>query len=52
MTSVPHPPYFPDLVPPDFCLFDHVKKCLAGLSFEEADQLPAAVKGVLEGIEK
>jgi hypothetical protein len=52
MKSAPHPPYSPDLVPPDFYLFGYVKRCLAGLSFEDADQLLAAVEGVLEGIEK
>jgi hypothetical protein len=36
----------------DFYLFGHVKRCLAGLSFDGADQLLAAVEGVLEGIEK
>jgi hypothetical protein len=30
----------------------YVKRCLTGLSFEDADQLLAAVEGVLEGIEK
>jgi hypothetical protein len=29
-----------------------VKRCLTGLSFEDADQLLAAIEGVLEGIEK
>jgi hypothetical protein len=38
-------------VPSDFYLFGYVKRCLAGLSFK-ADQLLAAVEGVLEGIEK
>jgi hypothetical protein len=52
MKSAPHPPYSPDLAPSDFYLFVYVKKCLAGLSFEDADQLLAAVEGVLEGIEK
>jgi hypothetical protein len=36
----------------NFHLFGYVKRCLAGLSFEEADQLLAAVEGVLEDIEK
>jgi hypothetical protein len=45
-------PYSPDLAPSDFYLFGYVKRCLAGLSFEDADQLLAAVEGVLEGIEK
>jgi hypothetical protein len=29
-----------------------VKRCLAGVSFEDADQLLVTVEGVLEGIEK
>jgi hypothetical protein len=52
MKSAPHPPYCPDLAPSDFYLFGYVKGCLAGLSFEDADQLLAAVEGVLEGIDK
>jgi histone-lysine N-methyltransferase SETMAR len=52
MKSVLHPPSSPDLAPSDFYLFGHVKRCLAGLSFEDADQLLAAVEGVLEGIKK
>jgi histone-lysine N-methyltransferase SETMAR len=50
--SAPHPPYSPDLAPSDFSLFGYVKRCLADLSFEDADQFLAAVEGVLEGIEK
>jgi hypothetical protein len=46
------PPHSPDLVPSDFYVFGNVKRCLAGLSFEDADQLLAAVEGVLEGIQK
>jgi hypothetical protein len=38
--------------PSDFYLFGYVKKCLAGLSFQDADQLLIAVESVLEGIEK
>jgi histone-lysine N-methyltransferase SETMAR len=52
MKSALHPPYSPDLAPSDFHLFEYVKRCLACLSFEDADQLLAAVEGVLEGIEK
>jgi histone-lysine N-methyltransferase SETMAR len=47
-----HPPYSPDLAPSDFYLFEYVKRRLGGVSFEDADQLLAAVEGVLEGIEK
>jgi hypothetical protein len=52
MKSAPHPPYSPDLAPSDFYFVGYVKRCLAGLSFEDAGQLLAAVEGVLEGIEK
>jgi hypothetical protein len=52
MKSAPHPPYSPDLAQLSFYLFGSVKKCLPGLSFEDADQLLAAVEGVLAGTEK
>jgi hypothetical protein len=39
-------------VPSDFYLFGDVKRCLTDLSSDDADQLLAAVEGVLEGIEK
>jgi histone-lysine N-methyltransferase SETMAR len=52
MKSGLHPPYSPDLAPSDFHLFGHVKRCLAGLSFKDPDQLLAAVEGVREGIGK
>jgi hypothetical protein len=52
MKSALHPPYSPDLASSDFYLFGYVKRCLSGLSFEEADQLLAAIEGVLAGIEK
>jgi histone-lysine N-methyltransferase SETMAR len=50
--SAPHPPYSPDLARSDFYLFGHVKRCLAGLSSEDAGQFHVAVEDVLEGIEK
>jgi hypothetical protein len=59
MKSVSHPPYSifhipysPDLAPSHFYLFAYVNKCLAGLSFEDTDQLLAAVEDIREGIEK
>jgi hypothetical protein len=52
MKSATYPPYSPNLAPSDFYLFGYVKRCLAGLLFEDADQLLAVVKGVREGIEK
>jgi histone-lysine N-methyltransferase SETMAR len=52
MKSTPHSPYSPDLTPSDFYLFAYIKRCFACISFDDADQLLAAVEGVLEGIEK
>jgi hypothetical protein len=52
MKQEPHLPYSPDLAPSDFYLFGYVKRCLMDLSFEDADQLLAAVEGILEAIEK
>jgi hypothetical protein len=50
--SAPHPTYSPDLALSDFYLFGYVKRYLAALSFEDADQLFAAGEGLLEGTEK
>jgi histone-lysine N-methyltransferase SETMAR len=52
MKSVPHPPCSPDLAPWYCYLFGYVKRCLAGPSFEETDQLFAVVEGILEDSEK
>jgi hypothetical protein len=52
MKSPSRPPYSPDLAPSDFYLFGYVRRCLTGLSFEDAEWLLAAVGGVLEGIGK
>jgi hypothetical protein len=52
MKSAPHLSYSPDFAPSDFYLFRDVKRYFTGLSFEDADQLLAAVECVLEGIEK
>jgi hypothetical protein len=57
MKPAPQPSYSPHLGPPDFYFFEYVKRCLACLSLKDVDQLPAAidpaaVEGVLEGIEK
>jgi hypothetical protein len=51
MKSAPHPPYSSDLALSEFYLFGCLKRCLANLSFEDADQLLAAVDD-LECIEK
>jgi hypothetical protein len=50
--SASHSPYSPDVAPSDCYRFGYIKRCLTGLSFEDANQLLAAVEGVLEGIEK
>jgi hypothetical protein len=52
MKSAPHPSCSPDLTPSDFYLFGEVKRCLTDLLFEAADQLLAALEGILEGVEK
>jgi hypothetical protein len=52
MKSASYPPSSSDLAPSDFYLFGHVKRYLAGLSFEDADQLLTAVEGVLGSIGK
>jgi hypothetical protein len=52
MKSATHPSYSPDLAPSGFDLFGYIKRCLAGLSFEDADLLLVAVEDVLEGMEK
>jgi hypothetical protein len=52
MKRASHSPYSHDLAPLDFYFFEDVKRYLAGVSFEDADQLLAAVEGVLQGIEK
>jgi hypothetical protein len=52
MKSAPYPPYSPDLAASDFYLFGYVKRCLTGLSLEEADQLLAAIEDVLDSIKK
>jgi histone-lysine N-methyltransferase SETMAR len=48
MKSAPHPPYSPDLAPSDFYLFGYVKRCLAGLSFEDANQLFVAGRPLIQ----
>jgi histone-lysine N-methyltransferase SETMAR len=40
----PHPPYSPDLAPPDFFLFVHIKQKIAGQEFLSADDLLEAIR--------
>jgi hypothetical protein len=39
LIPVPHPSYSPDLVPPDFWLFGHIKTSRAGRVFNDVDEL-------------
>ena len=41
---LPHPPYSPDLAPPDFCLFPNLKKSLIGRRFENIEDAISAVE--------
>jgi hypothetical protein len=52
MKRASHLPYSPDLALSDLYLFGHVKRCLAGNAFEDADELFGAIQRILEGIEK
>jgi hypothetical protein len=52
MKRAPHPPYPPDLAPSDFYLFGHVKGCVAGNAFEDADELFGAIQRILGDIKK
>ena len=38
-----HPPYSPDLSPPDFALFPELKEPLQGIRYESLDELEGAV---------
>ena len=44
ITTLPHPPYSPDLAPSDFWLFGHLKEILKGTRFTTADELAEAVR--------
>ena len=40
---LPHPPYSPDMSPPDFDLFPKLKEPLRGIRFDDLDELEAEV---------
>jgi hypothetical protein len=48
---VSHPLYSPDITPPDFWLFGHVKNSLAGRTFDKAEQLLEAITEFLDEIQ-
>lgn len=58
---LPHPPYSPDMSPPDFDLFPKLKQPMRGHRYSSLEELSAAVTqavrqmnkdGVLDGIAK
>jgi hypothetical protein len=51
MMKAPHPHYSPGLSPFEFCLFDYVKHCLRGRSFEAAGELFSARELISMGME-
>ena len=45
-----HPPYFPDLSPPDFDLFTKLKDPLRGIRYESLDELECAMNSEVRRI--
>ena len=50
MTSMPHPPYLPDLTPSDFFLFPHMKKVLKQKWFADVEEVKQKMSEALKGI--
>jgi hypothetical protein len=50
LVAVPHPPYSPALAPSNFWLFSHIKTSLPDCVFNDVDELPEAVIGLLNKI--
>lgn len=48
--TIPHPPYSPDLSPPDFDLFGKLKEPLRGKRYESLDDLKKAAGQVLKSL--
>ncbi len=46
-----HPPYSPDLAPPDFLLFPDLKGELGGQHFKTEDELKNAVNTILQNLD-
>jgi hypothetical protein len=51
MKKAPHPPYSLDLAPCDFHLCGHSKGMLAGVSFEEPNQLLSVIDAIFQSSE-
>jgi hypothetical protein len=52
MKRGPHPPYSPDLAPPDFYLFAHVEQLPKGSEFADREALLHGIEDILRDIEK
>jgi hypothetical protein len=52
MTLAAHPPYSPDLAPPELCLFVHVKVLFQEESLESGEQLLSAIEHIFRFLEK
>jgi hypothetical protein len=50
MVIIPHPPYLPDLAPPDFTLFPKLKIKLKGRRFETMSDIQRESQAVLDSI--
>jgi len=48
LTALPHPPYGPDLVPPNFHFLGHLKDALRGRRFADEDKLKHSVHTSVE----
>ncbi|UYV84749.1 hypothetical protein LAZ67_X003306 [Cordylochernes scorpioides] len=51
-TSIPHPPYSPDLVPNDFLLYPKLKMKLKGRKFDNVDMIQAESEATLRNLSK
>jgi uncharacterized Fe-S cluster protein YjdI len=47
-----HPPYFPDLSPPDYFLFPKLKRKLKGLNFEAVAEIQVALTEEVKKLQK
>jgi hypothetical protein len=50
--ELPHPPYSPDMSPPDFDLFPKLKEPVRGHHFSSLDDVSAAVTWAIAGLNK
>lgn len=46
--NLPHPPYTPDLLPRDYCLFADLKKMLQGQRFDTNGEVIAEAEACFE----